>query len=298
MKTMRALAVSALLSAGFATQGAVAQDIPIYPTPQSALDALVQAMETGEPQAVLAAIDPGSSDVLDAPDDTKRAFMAQFLNLVDERWRFVRHADDYIAIELGVEAWPFPIPLTASDGGWVYDAEEGRAEIRAHTIGMNELAVIELLHAYNALQAVYRSEDFDGDGVREFALHLISTVGTKDGLHWTGEDSLVGAAAASASLDGISGGEYVPLLGYYYRILTSQGPSAPGGAMNYFMNGHLLGEHALLAVPAEYGVSGDHTFLINESGVIWEADLGPDTLDQAYDIQTFDPGSNWTKLDE
>lgn len=296
MKSMKLATLPALMVAGLLAQSVSAQEVPVYPTPQAALDALVQAIETGDSLSVLEAIDPGAGDLMDAPEDTKQEFMAEFLTLFDEGWRFVRHEDDYVAIELGAEAWPFPIPLTAFDGGWIYDAEKGREELNARAIGLNELAVIELLQGYHAAQTAYRSADFDGDGVREFAAHLISTEGTKDGLYWPGEDSIIGPVAASASLDGIADTEHTPLLGYYYRILTSQGPSAPGGAMDYLVNGHLVGGHALLAVPAEYGVSGKHTFLVNESGIIWEADLDSQTLDLAYSILSFDPGPEWSKL--
>lgn len=298
MKSKRPLIAPALFAMSAIAHSAAAQEVPVYSTPQAALDALVQAMESGDSLSVLDVMDPGAGDLLDAPDETKQEFMKEFLTLFDEGWRFVRHEDGYVAIELGTEAWPFPIPLTAFDGGWIYDAEEGRAEINARKIGLNELAVIELLHGYHAAQTAYRSVDFDGDGVREFAAHLISTDGTKDGLYWPGEDSLVGPAAASASLDGVEGADHTPLLGYYYRILTSQGPSAPGGAMDYEINGHLLGGHALLAVPANYGASGTHTFIINEAGLIWEVDLGPESLDLAYSIRSFDPGSDWSKLDD
>lgn len=296
MKGMKPVTLPALMAAGFLAQSVSAQDVPVYPTPQDALDALVQAMETGDSLSVLETIDPGAGDLLDAPEETKQEFIAEFLTLFDEGWRFVRHEDDYVAIELGAEAWPFPIPLTAFEGGWIYDAEKGREELGARAIGLNELAVIELLHGYHAAQTAYRSADFDGDGVREFAAHLISTEGTRDGLYWPGEDSILGPVAASASLDGVADADHTPLFGYYYRVLTSQGPSAPGGAMDYFVNGHLVGGHALLAVPAEYGISGDHTFLVSESGVIWEADLGPQTLEMAYSILSFDPGPQWSKL--
>lgn len=287
---------SSLLVIGITAVSAIAQEVPIYPTPQAALDNLIAAMETGQSSNVLDVISPDAADLLDASEEVKQTLMSELLSYYDQGWRFVSYGQDYTVIQLGEDAWPFPIPLTPAEGGWRFDLDSARAEIKARGIGLNELAVIELMDAYHEIQSLYRAADYDGDGIREFASHVISTEGSKDGLYWPGEDSFVGPAAAQASLDGFADGEHTPLLGYYYRILTSQGASAPGGAMDYMINGNLLGGHALLAVPADYGTTGVHSFLISETGIVYEADLGVGSLDVGYDITSFDPGPNWAVL--
>ncbi len=68
-----------------------------------------------------------------------------------------------------------------------------------------------------------------------------------------------------------------PFLGYYFRILTAQGPAAAGGARDYVVNGELTGGFALVAWPAQYDVTGIMTFIVNQDGKVWERDLGADT---------------------
>jgi hypothetical protein len=128
----------------------------------------------------------------------------------------------------------------------------------------------------------------------EFASAVLSTEGRRDGLYWPGEDSPVGDLAARASLDGVVGTEdAAPFAGYFFRILQAQGEAAPGGAMSYLVGGNMVAGHALLAVPAVYGETGVHSFMVGENGIVVQADLGPDSLDVAFGITAFDPGRGW-----
>jgi hypothetical protein len=214
-----------------------------------------------------------------------------------EGYRFVPAGNGVLTVALGADSWPFPVPLLRDGDGWRFDAEAARAEILARRIGGNELDVIDMLEAYVEIQREYRGIDHDGDGVMEFASGILSTEGRRDGLHWPGEDSPLGDIAARASLDGVSdeGGSEAgqPLSGYFFRILTAQGEAAPGGAMSYLVNGHMVSGHAILAVPAEYGETGVHTFMVGENGVVLQGDLGPESLDVALGITAFDPGRGW-----
>jgi hypothetical protein len=202
-----------------------------------------------------------------------------------------------LTIALGDDGWPFPVPLLREGDGWRFDAEAARAEIIARRIGGNELDVIDVLDAYVDIQREYRSIDHDGDGIMEFASAILSTEGRRDGLYWPGDDSPVGDIAARASLDGFDvdgmdeGAE--PFAGYFFRILQAQGEAAPGGAMSYIVNGNMVAGHALLAVPAVYGETGVHTFMVGENGIVVQADLGPDSLAAAFGITAFDPGRGW-----
>ncbi|WP_431299243.1 DUF2950 family protein [Tabrizicola sp. BL-A-41-H6] len=290
-----------LTAALFASSTAFAAETT-YPTPQDALDALAAALGTGDPVNVAKALGPGAEELTGAVADK---IEAGALDVLHDAWkqgyRMVTQDDGSVMVELGADGWPFPVPLVKGDGGWAFDIKAGAEEIAAREIGGNELDALDLIAAYGAIQALFRLEDHDADGVMEFASSIISPPGTRSGLYWTGEDSPVGDRAARASLDGFleAGGEgtgHEPYSGYYFRVLNGQTAAAPGGEMSYMQGDNMVAGHALLAVPAEYGVSAVKTFLVNEAGMVWEADLGESTLDTAYDIQALDPdpAKGWT----
>lgn len=278
---------------------ASAQDAaPVYPTPQAALEALFGAITAGNPAGAAAAIGPSASDLVDADDPVATAdALADLTAAYLEGYRFVPAGAGALTIALGADGWPFPVPLLREGDGWRFDAEAARAEILDRRIGGNELDVIDVMDAYVEIQREYRAIDHDGDGVMEFASAILSSEGRRDGLYWPGEDSPVGDVAARASLDGFDDAEGdeagEPFGGYFFRILQAQGEAAPGGAMSYLVNGNMVAGHALLAVPAVYGETGVHTFMVGENGVIVQADLGPDSLDVAFGITAFDPGRGW-----
>ncbi len=279
---------------------AAAQD-HVHATPQDALEALMSAVASDTPERVVSVVGPDAADLVrDAESEERREDWATVLSAYREGYRFVPSEDGRVTIELGRDDWPFPIDLVRGESGWSFDVSGGREEILARQIGLNELEVIAALQGYVVLQREFRQVDHDGDGVMEFAAHVISEDGTRDGLYWPGGDSPVGDRVARASLDGYDdGGEAVaePYLGYLFRVLNEQGEAAPGGAMNSLVNGHQLAGHALLAVPAEYGESGINSFLVGENGIVWEADLGPESLDLGLDITAFDPGEGWTVVE-
>ena len=207
---------------------------------------------------------------------------------------------------VGRDLWPFPAPLVEDESGWHFDAEAAREEVLLRRIGQNELDVIDLLRGYVRAQAAYRAMDPDGDGLPSFAAALLSDAGERDGLYWPDEpgapESPVGDFMARAAADGYNvdgtDTEPEPYLGYYYRILTKQGAAAPGGAMDYMVNGRMVAGHALVAFPAAYGESGVMSFMVGEAGVVYEADLGEDTLAVAGAIDSFDPGEGWAPVVE
>ena len=277
-----------------------AQSAPIYNTPQAALDALVSGLETGDAQVAIDAMDPEIADLIRVEDeDITAQNLANLLEQYREGYRFVP-GENSVTIELGEDGWPFPVPLTQIEDGWFYDVEGARDELLARQIGGNEISIIEALEGYVELQSEFRQTDQDGDGVMEFASSIISSSDDRDGLFWDGDDSLIGDLAARANLDGFEedGEDFAaePFEGYYFRLLKAQGDAAPGGAMPYMVNGHMVAGHALLAVPAEYGVTGVHSFQINEAGVVWEADLGLETLDKASEIVVYNPDENWNEV--
>ncbi|HMQ92881.1 MAG TPA: DUF2950 domain-containing protein [Amaricoccus sp.] len=284
---------------------AAAAEALIFETPEAAVSALIATLEAADRDELVAIFGPESEDVILTGNDAEdREVWSEFLGNQRAMSRIV--VDGATAtLEVGRTLWPFPIPLVGTEAGWRFDAEAGREEVLLRRIGQNELDVIDLMGGYVRAQADYRASDPDDDGLRTFAAGILSTPGTRDGLYWPPEpgapESPVGDFMARASADGYSVGEEDleadPYLGYYYRVLTRQGPEAPGGAFDYMVGGHMLAGHALLAYPAAYGETGVMSFMVGENGVIYEADLGEETLEVAGAIESYDPGEAWAPVE-
>ncbi len=281
-----------------------------YASPEAAAEAVIVALKAQDPEALLAAFGPESRDVIFTGDEVEdRADWGQFLESYEAMHRIAvdrTEAGERATLYIGRDQWPFPIELVAADGQWRFDAEGAREEVLLRRIGQNELDVIELLHGYVRAQATYRRQNPDGDGLPSFASAILSSAGKHDGLYWDaapGEpESPVGDFVARAAADGYqldgTDVEPEPYLGYYYRVLTRQGPHAPGGALDYMANGQMVAGHALIAFPSDYGDSGVMSFMVGEAGIVYEADLGEDTLDVASAIDSFDPGEGWSPVAE
>lgn len=295
--------VVGLLPLAFAAAAVAApQD---YATPEVAVEAVVAALEARDRDALVAVFGAENEDVVFTGDPVQdRAIGGEFLGAYRVLNRLTEGDDGSETLEIGRDLWPFPAPLVEGADGWHFDMASARDEVLMRRIGENELDTIELMRGYVAAQAAYRALDPDGDGVRSFAANLLSSTDRRDGLYWPdaegAPESPVGDFLARASAEGYSfdGGdeEPVPYHGYYFRILTKQRPSAPGGAFDYMVGDRLLAGHALLAFPAAYGDSGVMSFLVAEAGQVYEADLGPDTLERAAAIDSFDPGEGWTPV--
>lgn len=280
--------------------GSVFAEPARYSTPQDALEALMTGLRAADKTAVLTVFGDEAADYLSDGDPVEDQInRLTLLGLYQEGYRFEPQEDSSVMIALGAEGWLFPIPVAkAEDGQWSFDNEAGREEVRLREIGGNELEIIELLEAYVEIQSNFRKTDMDGDGVMEFAQQVISSSSeARDGLFWPEEDTLLGELFARASAtgynDGTSDQPPEPFSGYYFRVLTEQSDAAPGGAMNYVVNGNMVGGHAMLAVPAVFGETGVHSFIVSENGVILEAVLGEDTLDLAAEMSTYDPTGIW-----
>jgi hypothetical protein len=278
-----------------------------FPTPEAAAEAVVAALEARDRVALIEIFGPESEDVILSGDPARdREAWGEFLRDYKSLHRITLEGENVATLSVGRDLWPFPAPLIEDEAGWHFDAEAAREEVLLRRIGQNELDVIELLRGYVRAQAAYRAMDPDGDGLRSFAAALISSGDERDGLYWPDEpgapESPVGDFMARAAADGYSidgtDTEPDPYLGYYYRILSKQGPAAPGGAMDYVVNGHMMAGHALVAFPSAYGESGIMSFMVGEAGVVYEADLGPDTLAVAAAIDSFDPGEGWAPVEE
>ncbi len=280
------------------TAGSAMADPATYATPEAAVQAFVDALTAQDRAALLVVFGPESGDLI-GTDDPKGDAEArkEFLDAYAEVAEIVEDGEGRKELQIGRTRWPFPVALVAVADGWQFDPAGAREEILNRRIGANELDVIALMQRAVQVQSAFRSVDYDGDGVMEFASSILSDPGERDGLYWPEEMgeplSPIGAFVAQAAADGIAidgvDQEPVPYFGYYYRILTKQGPTAPGGAYDYIINDHMVAGHALLAYPAEPEETGVMSFMVGENGVVYEADLGENTLEIAGKIEAFDP---------
>src|SRR6202008_3350149 len=137
----------------------------------------------------------------------------------------------------------------------------------------------------------------------QFAQKLVSDEGQHNGLYWQGAsdefDSPINPLIAyeRQNLPTDQVGYHVPLNGYMFRVLTRQGPHAQGGAKNYTVDGKMTAGFAFVAYPVEYRSSGVMTFIVDESGTIYEKDLGPKTTKLAQAMTAYDPDSTWQKAE-
>ena len=282
---------------------------PSFPTPEDAVKALIAALRSHDDDAIAKILGPGGQDIVSSGDAVAdENTQDKVLNAYDQKHELVTNSDGSVTLDVGDDAWPMPIPLVKNEDGktWVFDTDAGKNEIINRRVGNNELNVIEVCKAICDAQKEYARLDPDHDGVPEYARKFISDTGKKNGLFWEtaeGEPpSPLGPAVAQAQGEGYAmtpseTGEPRPFHGYFYRIITAQGPGAPDGAMDYVINGKLIGGFAVVAWPADYGNSGIMTFIANYTGDVYQKDLGDDTDKLARAIAAYDPAPDWKKAE-
>jgi len=270
-----------------------------FSNPDDAASALAAAVKSGVKQDMLKVLGADGEDIIDSGDDVADAdARGKFVAAYDAR-HSVKVDGKKATLIIGGDDFPFPIPLVHNKTGWEFDTDEGRQEILYRRIGRNELDTIKTSLAFVDAEDEYADKD-RGDGVGVYAQRIVSNPGKKDGLYWPSDnnDSPLGQLAADASAEGYRGGnEPQPYHGYYYRILTQQGASAPGGAMSYIVKGKMIGGFALIAYPAEYDNSGVMTFVVNHAGTVYQKDLGDLTEVIAKRVKSFDPDQTWKKVE-
>ncbi len=293
---MRVLILAGILTVNLAAQQSAERT---FATPQEAAQALVDAAGQNDTAALLKLFGPQGADIVKSGDAAEDK---------DSRAEFARRAHEKMDVQAepsnpnravivaGNQNWPFPVPLVRAKGGqWHFDSARGRVEILARRVGRNELVAIDVSRAYVEAQMEYASRDWDADGILEYAQRIVNSPGKKDGLYTEGEaDNLVPKAFAEAAAALASEGKKsLPYHGYYFRILTGQGPEAEGGARTYVVKGEMIGGFAMIAYPAEYGVSGIKTFIVNHRGIVYEKDLGAATAALAAQVTRFNPDKTW-----
>jgi hypothetical protein len=274
----------------------------VFSSPEDGVKALITAVRADNMKELSAILGPAGKDVLNSGDAVEdRATRARFLKAYEAKNAIVRDGDAKVVLQIGMEEWPFPIPIVKRGEKWVFDTEKGKEEIRNRRIGRNELITIQTCLAYVDAQREYAAKDRDRDGLFEYAQKFISTPGKKDGLYWeakTGEEeSPFGDLFARATSEGYkkTNNKPIPYHGYFFGILKAQGKNAPGGAYDYMVRGRMIGGFGMVAYPAQYGVSGVMTFVVNHDGIVYEKDLGKDTVKSAQAMKLYNPDRTWKK---
>jgi hypothetical protein len=301
----RRVALPGLLALCFAVAIAVAacsksSGHASFDSPEDAVAALLEAARKADRPRLDSLFGPGSEGILSSGDEVAdKAAREHFVRQFDEKHALVPEGDDRVTLQVGVEDWPMPVPIVRRDGKWQFDGAEGADEIVYRRIGRNELGAIAVCRGYVDAQYDYAAADHDGEGAGVYAHKLVSDSGTQNGLYWQaaeGEpESPVGPFIAAAAAEGYKAGMGA-YHGYRYRPLFRQTDNASGGALDYFDKGVLRNGFALVAWPAEYGVSGVMTFIVNHDGVVFQKDLGEGTDAAVAAMDAYDPDSSWVAL--
>jgi hypothetical protein len=275
-----------------------------FATPEEAVNALIQAAGTYDVPALLEILGPDARDLVlsgDAVGDKRRS--VEFASLGKEKQSISLDPNnpDHATVSVGNDSWPFPIPLVKRNGKWYYDSKAGRQEILFRRIGENELDAIRVCRGFVEAQHEYALEKHDGSELNQYAQRIISTPGKHDGLAWQNPDGSwggpVGEAVAKALVEGY-GPSGRPFHGYYFKVLKGQGPAAPMGQMDFVVEGVMIGGFALAAAPAQYRVTGVQTFIVSHDGIVYQKDLGPDTLKIFESMDRYNPDNTWQPTED
>jgi Protein of unknown function (DUF2950) len=276
----------------------------LFASAEDGVQALIAAAKAGDVKAMLDVLGPAAQPLITSGDPVMdRHDRERLAQEYEESHSLVTSGETKAVLQVGKDDWPFPIPLVKEGAAWRFDARAGQEELLNRRIGRNELAAIEVCRAYVDAQREYYLRNPQGDALLQYAQQFASTAGKRDGLYWAAEPgeeaSPLGPLVARARGEGYKrgqGGKPLPYHGYYYRILKTQGPDAPGGEYDYVVSGKMLGGFALVAYPASWGNSGVMTFIVNHDGVVYQKDLGLNTGAVARAMTQFNPDSTWKPL--
>jgi hypothetical protein len=266
-----------------------------FDSPEAAAQALIGATGAHDSAKLMAIFGPRGHSVLTCGNpEQDRSEQTEFSSLAATKHQIETDARDRnrAILLIGDEDWPFPVPLVRVKGKWSFDASQAQVEMEARRIGTEELDAIEICQGYVEAQRRYASRSHDRDGMLTYASQIMSTPGGQNGLY-SEAAPMVPKGLAEAARPGST----TPYHGYYFRILDGQGPHAPGGAHNYVAGKRLIGGFALVAWPAHYGVTGIHTFMVNQDGVVWEKDIAPVPGKPGPQVDKYDPDDSWKRVD-
>jgi hypothetical protein len=275
-----------------------------FATPEAAAHALIRAADPYEVPALMKILGTDAKDLISSGDPTgDKNRGAEFAKLAHEKQSVDVDPKnpDRATLSVGDDDWPYPIPMVKRNGKWYYDSQAGRQEILFRRIGKNELDAIQICRGFVEAQKEYASEKHDGSDLNQYAQRIISTPGKQDGLAWQGADGAwegpVGEPIAKALAQGYSP-DSPPFHGYYFKVLKGQGPAAPLGQMDFVVEGVMIGGFALAAAPAQYRVTGVKTFIVSHDGIVYEKDMGPDTLKIFKHMERYNPDQTWYPTDD
>ncbi len=273
-----------------------------FATPKAAADALIEAAANFDTDALMQIFGPlGKEIVFSGEPAQDRKHAADFVDKAREKTTISidPKTGTRAFLLVGNEDWPFPVPLVQRGNKWVFDSNAGKQELLQRRIGSNELDAIEICRGYVEAQNEYAERQRKINDVTQYAQRIIATSGKQDGLAWQNEDGSwsgpIGENIARAIEQGYSNSK-APYHGYFFKILKGQGAEAPLGEMDFVVNGVMIGGFALVAAPAEYRVTGVRTFIVSHDGVVFEKDLGPETLDEFRKMELFNPDRSWTPV--
>jgi hypothetical protein len=295
------LAAIAIVSAGCLSTPLMAQQPGqrTFSSAEEAAKALVGAAQSNDEKVLLEILGPDAEQIVSSGDAVEDAQgRATFVQRYQDMHRLVKEPDGTTTLYVGPENWPIPIPLVEEGKSWYFDTVAAKKEILYRRVGRNEMSTIRVCQQLVAAQKEYYSTHHN-----EYAQKFISDEGQQDGLYWKAPEgqpqSPIGPLVASAVSEGYTpthdGEPPTPYRGYFYRVLTQQGASAPGGAKNYVASGKMTGGFAFVAYPAEYMSSGVMTFIVGQDGVVYRKDLGKNTAALAKAIQQYNPDASWKK---
>ena len=285
------------LAAGAAAQQPAAK-LQGFPTPDAAANALADAVRKNDQKAIATMWGANWRDFVPGSNNDVQRRRGIFLKAWDENHKIIPSGDAKAQIEVGKAGWTLPIPLAKDGAEWRFDVAAGLKEMVFRRIGHDEASVIQTLLAIVDAQSDYAAMDPMKTGAPSYARRLLSSPGKKDGLYWDAKpgepQSPLGPAVAKAQADSQApDGHY----GYYFRLLYSQGAEATGGKRDYLVNGRMIGGFGVIAWPVRYGDTGVMTFIVNQDGVVYQQDLGPQTAEKAGKIVSFNPDKGWVKAD-
>jgi len=295
--------IAGVLLAATTVFGVPATAVKTFDSPQQAADALVAAADTFNVPAIEQLFGPATKNLILSKEparDLERAkeFVARAREKTDVS--IDPKNRNRATLLVGKDNWPFPVPLVKRGTKWSFDTAAGRQQILLRRIGANELDAIAICHGYVESQHEYALKKREGYDVNQYAQRIISTPGKQDGLAWQNADGTwsgpIGEKVAKAIQQGYAAGKSQPYHGYYFKLLKGQGPAAPHGQMDYVIKGAMIGGFALAAAPAEHGVTGVKTFIVSQDGVVYEKDLGPNTLQAFSKMERFNPDKTWTPV--
>jgi len=276
-----------------------------FDTPQKAAQAVIKACETYDVATLVQIFGAGSKDLITTADPVQDKNRAEaFAAKAQEKESVALDPKNSARATLfvGNNDWPFPVPIVKRGSKWYFDAREGHNEILYRRIGSNELDAIQVCRGFVEAQKEYASEIHDDSGVNQYAQRIISTPGKRDGLYWQNTDGTSGGPISEAVAHAIQEG-YVPgqssgYHGYYFKVLKGQGSAAPLGELDYVIKGIMIGGFALVAFPAEYRVTGVKTFIVSNTGVVYQKDLGADTVGIAKVMDRYNPDKTWHRTND